>query len=255
MIILSIVSQMDITTTILEIVLAFVILSIISAQLYGYSPLFLVVEQLLAGMLMGNHLLTVYKSFWNGQFTPLMKGNLTFIGPIILGILTFTFFKMSTRPVYRAIMVYNGSVAIGTAMVTVWTTTITSIISYTKVTSINNLALGIPMILGIFYFAFSRSLSTGQFANLKKIGRYAIFIYIGSSLGPMWMRYQNSMIGWTIRIVENPGVWLLPIFFVVFLIQIVVGWPKILGMGDFGLHRCVSWWYAAGDHCRCSWRC
>jgi hypothetical protein len=210
-----------------QLLLAFVIYGTLT-QLYKINPIFTFLEHAIIGVGMA-HTIVIGIDTIDKNVVRNLSTNPLLIVVFLLGFCYFCVFIPQLRSVYRGVNVMTVGATLGVGLPMYMNETWAAVTKYSAITDFNVLIVFLAFIFGSTYFLFSKSLE-GVTSWPRRIGLYAVYAYIGSSIGPMWFRYVNTLIGWSIVVFHSPGIYVVALIFIGILIDVAVGWRRILGL-------------------------
>ncbi len=182
---------------------AFVIM--IYSHLIKDNVLFALAEHIYLGLSFGYAFIVALGNMINLGYDPLMKGNITILIPVMLGILLFPSIRvkyawMSRTPLGLSIGVATGIAIRGTMdsqILTQVRATFLSPIGGTPLESLNNIIMIVFVITSLTYFIFTRK-TEGPFGkvmtSLSTVGKWALMLSFGAGYGNTVMSRLASLI-------------------------------------------------------------
>jgi hypothetical protein len=181
------------------------ILSIIMMSiLFKENPLYKFAEAVFIGAGVGNSVVYSIQNINELGIGGITKGQITFIIPIILGILLFTRLLPERRlrwPSLYPVSLLTG-IGMGLAFRSVLmaqvleplSASILPIIGVGTYTAINNLIIIILTLTSLMYFTFTTE-HEGILNYLTRIGRYGMMIAFGQAIGSKVITFTSSFLG------------------------------------------------------------
>lgn len=201
--------------------------------LYRETKFYRVIEHLVVGLSIGYAFSVGYKVIFNNVLTPLVKGNLLLIIPVIFGCLFFTRFSKQYSWLSRWSVAAMAGVGSGVAMRGVINAMITSqIIASAKpifvadpITSFNNLVLLIGTIASISFFFFTFKFDKGPLGKIVKplneLGRYFLMATLGAIMGADILVNMSFLIDRMEFLIQWPAYYVVIIAILVVLFDIL----------------------------------
>ena len=159
---------------------------------------------------------------------PLLAGDIQKIIPILLGLLIYTFFTKNYKAVYRAVMINFLLAGLGIGYARAWHGAIEMTIKWANIFTLDAFLIVVFVGTSFLYLIYTEKLH--RFTQLPgKVGFLGLLAMYGWVLGRMHLGYQLKTIGTMLGIVTSSGIWVIPIAGLVILIDVFIGWNKILG--------------------------
>jgi hypothetical protein len=203
------------------------------SSLYKENPVYAFIEHAMIGISLAQILVVGWGSINKNLLTPLSEGQFTLLIPIIIGLSYLSIFVRGLEPVYRSIISARIGAMLGLEVGMSITVSITQIIAVAEgvATDLSNILALITMIFILFYFTFSRA-TDRVFSIPRKISRWFIFLFFAANVATLYGTRLDAFVGWMFTIALSPGVVIIPIVAVIILIDVLVGWRKILGLKE-----------------------
>jgi len=182
-------------------------------------------------------LLVAFDTINRGILIPLNTDtatNILLIVPLILGLLSYTFFSPNYITVYRIVNGFLLAIVLGIREGTTWMSNIASLLNYMRfsVTDLSYLVTLGTTFITAFYFLNLRKYEP-QTRGLRKIATWGSAMAIGFMCGTLYIQRIAVLIGWYMDFTTYPQYagWI-PMIVVALLIAVdaLVGWRKILGL-------------------------
>lgn len=129
----------------------------------------------------------------------------------VFGFLFFTLFVRQLIEVFRfvsTIALATGlALTIRTAAATMWS----EVTSSSHIYDFSYAVLWLFFCFGVLYFIYGKKLDKPMRIP-REIGRWAMIFELGTLLTPMYLRYVETSIGWTIKVLDSPA-WFIPFIF------------------------------------------
>ncbi|KON30763.1 hypothetical protein AC480_00310 [miscellaneous Crenarchaeota group archaeon SMTZ1-55] len=219
-----------------NLVVTFVVLGIWS-YLYKMHPFYGFLENITLGFMTAHGLLVAFDTINRGILIPLNTDpatNILLIVPLILGLLSYTFFSPNYITVYRIVNGFLLAIVLGIREGTTWMSNIASLLNYMRfsVTDLSYLVTLGTTFITAFYFLNLRKYEP-QTRGLRKIATWGSAMAIGFMCGTLYIQRIAVLIGWYMDFTTYPQYagWI-PMIVVALLIAVdaLVGWRKILGL-------------------------
>jgi hypothetical protein len=220
---------MDLNT--LGVYLSAIVVFGVYSSLYKENPIYAFIEHAMIGMSLAQVLVVGWESISKNLFTPLGAGNYEMIIPILIGLSYLTIFVRRFAPFYRSVISARIGAMLGLEVGMSITVSISQIIAVAEgiATDLSNVLAILTMIFILFYFTFSRA-TDRWFSLPRQISRWAIFLFFAANVATLYGTRLDAFVGWMFTIALSPAVVIIPIVAVILLIDIFVGWSKILGL-------------------------
>lgn len=211
---------------------------IVMTFLYKENDIYSIVEGIAVGFSVSNSLQLFIIDAINRNILPLASGNIGQAVPLIFGALMFTFFTTKRKGIYRSIMtvyiliMYGVTFGFGLQAVTnrfiTWGNLAATNIG--SATSIGGVVSIIVITTALLYLTYSQKL----YSYSKYPGQlgYIFFISMFGWIMGMWQTSQTIALISVFTTVESTtaGTAILALGFAIFLVDVFIGWKKILGL-------------------------
>ena len=219
-----------------NLVVTFIVLAIWS-YLYKMHPIYGFLENITLGFMTANGLLVALDSINRGILIPLntdFSTNILLIVPLILGLLSYTFFTPNYITVYRLVNAFLLAIVLGIREGVGWQSTVQGLLNRMRfaLTDPSYLVTLGATVITAFYFLNMRKFE-GQTRGLRKIATYGSAMAIGYMCGTLYIQRIAVLVGWWVDFTTYPDYagWI-PMIVVALIIAVdaLVGWRKILGL-------------------------
>jgi hypothetical protein len=211
-------------------IMAAIITFIVMSFLYKENHLFSIVEGIAIGFAVGNTLILLLTRTYDQILTPLSLGNMEKLIPLFFGLLMFTFFIPKYRNVYRAVLMGYILIVYGVSFGFGIQTVIQRFISWGEILNIGGVATIIVAVTSLLYLIYSKRLS-----KLTKYPGYLGYFFIiwmfGWMIGTFQVKHTVGLVQIFTTITTGPGLYIMLIAALALVIDIFVGWRKILRLG------------------------
>ncbi len=158
--------------------------------LYKENPFFRVSEYVLIGLAGGYGFAATLRVFVNQALNPLILGDLTFIVPILIGVLAYAQYTKRYSALYRLPLSLGIGYGLGVSIWSVFGTFFVRQVAATMIplytgdalTTLNNVVLVAGTILSLSYFILHRE-QKGVWGGFTKTGKYIILATLGAVFG------------------------------------------------------------------------
>ena len=155
----------------------------------------------------------------DNAITPLLKGSLEFLIPVILGIMCYFFYVKRYRYLYRIPIAFMIGVGTGVGIRGAMQTNLYSQIQATikplivvnnAFTTINNILILVGVVTSAIYFIFTFKPSRGL-NGVSMLGRYIIMIGFGADFGQVVMGRMTYLYGRAQFMATTEAIYLIPV--------------------------------------------
>lgn len=193
--------------------------------LYKMNPLYDLVEGIGMGAMVGVSVLTNSQTVWTQVLLPLQTNfvsNWWVLFAVALGALFFCLYIRSVVEIFRFASSFVLAINLATIVRTNSTAIWAQVTASSQILNFSYLVLWLFFIFGCFYFIYSKKLEK-PLGIPREIGRWVMIFELGALLTPMYLRYVEVAIAWTLRINASPA------WFVPFLIFAIIAVDAING--------------------------
>jgi hypothetical protein len=202
------------------------------SYLYRENIAYRLIENVFVATGAATSLVFAIKYIQDNALTPLSKGNVIYVGPLILGLMVFLFYNKQYRYLYRIPVAFL--VGVGTALsirgaisVSLYTQVLATIkplfVPNNMLTSVNNIIVLVGLISVASYFIFTFRMGktvSGPVNILGKIGRYIMMAGFGASFGQVVIGRMSYFYAPAQTILTTEAVYLTPIALAFIIIDI-----------------------------------
>jgi hypothetical protein len=214
-------------------IIAFVFFAVYSI-LYKHNIIYGTTEAVILGIGMAHVLLGALSSIEKTVVVNLQAGDILMGGmPLIIGLLYFTIFFKQLKTLYTYTVVLGAAATMGVRMPMgvglVWGAS--QGMAGKALSSGWEFISFAVFVITIVYFLFSKKLE-GPTRIPSQIGRLCLWVYCCTGLTTTAIAKTNMMENYLLQIFAGPG-WIVPvIIFLGVLVDLLVGWKKILGIAQ-----------------------
>jgi len=167
------------------------------SYLWKNNPVFTLAEHLFVALTTGHLIVTAYFNIKEMAITPLIKGSVLWIVPIVLGILLYARFwknlALYSRMPIAFLVGVGASLSVQGQVDASLVRQVTSTIL--PLNNINNILVVIGTVTSVTFFFFTVKAAKGPLASIGTIGRWMLMVAFGAAYGNTVMGRMSLIIG------------------------------------------------------------
>jgi len=213
---------MELSETIMWYAIALLVYGVWST-IYRMNPLYDAVEGIAMGSATSSGILGNWTSIETNIITPIQSNfaaNSWLLLAVVFGLCYFFIYVRRYIAIFRFVSGITMAVSIAFVVRTNAAAIWAQVISSARVTDIGTFAVFLVFVSGVFYFIYGRK--TEKFLSLPRVaGRWAMVFALGALLTPMFLRYLENYVGWSVKIKNSPAWWIPYVIFAYIVIDAV----------------------------------
>jgi len=180
------------------------------STLYRMNPLYDTVEGLAMGSAGAVTLFSNFNTINTSIYLPLTRNfatNAWLLIAVTFGLLYFTVYTPRFRELFRFVSAIGVGVVMAVTVITNSTAIWQQVYRSAQVSDIGFAIVWIFFIFGTFYFIYAQKFEKALTIP-RNLGRWVLVFGLAAQASPMWMRYGEDLIGWSVKVYQSPAWWI-----------------------------------------------
>jgi len=208
---------------------------------YKVTQIYYLVQNIILGVVLANTVIVALNSIYTRALIPITsKGDYVLIIAVVWGLLHYTFFSNKYRPIYRQVILIAMALTIAQRCmgnldnVFTFSAGLVQYLSQNPMLITNMIIAVLAFLYWLYWKPFNEKFKT-YLRPPRYLFRYAIATWCGWSIGQIWCTEIVNFTGLALDTLKGRGAGGLGMYVVLvmaigILIDVVIGWNKILGV-------------------------